>query len=334
MRLRVRARVRARGLGMTCHGLSLACLVATATLGASLRLEMKPKVLCRVRSESGLPMNVWQLGGNRRAVSFGDGMSYESMAYCAGNAPTCEQRDENEVLDDVAGCPDCPCELDTDQPLSVVTESGEAFLDRITARCQSAIKSKPVDVLMLGLGGGTVHSYVRAQCPEATRVRSVEIDPRFKDAAERYFGLRLKPGTSEVVVGDALAVVRREAAQRIRAAANATMAPDGAMGEAGWDIVAVDCFIGGGHMPAHCRNEEFVEHARSLLKPDGVVLHHMWHSSPNDTTVSTEFSDALAKYRTVFGNSGVEVEPVARVDARTRFDDLVIAKLVGDTASP
>merc|ERR1719324_1165537 len=75
-----------------------------------------------------------------------------------------------------------------------------------------ATAGRPVDILMLGLGGGLLHSYTKKHCPEWTRVRSVEIDPRLAAVASRYFGLQLVAGASEVVVDDAFNAVHRAAA--------------------------------------------------------------------------------------------------------------------------
>lgn len=320
----------AAGLRALSHGAALARgeLIAPPFLPASLRKGAK--LICRVADQgSGLPLDIWQLTGNRRSVSFGDGLSYESMAQCAGEAPFCQGRDLSEpMLDDVENCPACPCQLDTNRELDKSSDSGATMLDSITQRCQGANQDKPLDVLMLGLGGGTLHTYVRAVCPEATRVRSVEIDQRLATASSRYFGVPLVPGESEVVVDDALNIVRREDAERHSnrtAAFLAVGAP--AIGEAGWDIVVVDCFIGGGRMPEHCRNEEFVIHLHQLIKPNGFVMHHMWHTSPKKPEVVGEYKAALGLYKQIFGENQLRVEPVPRADARIRFDDIVVASL-------
>ncbi|CAK0895392.1 unnamed protein product, partial [Prorocentrum cordatum] len=142
--------------------------------------------------------------------------------------------------------------------------------------------------------------------------------------ASQFFGLPLEPGASEVVVGDALAVVRRELrALGARASAPALVAEGpgpAALGAAGWDAVVVDCFVGKG------RSAELVDDIKGLLKPGGMVVHHMWHASPEDRDerVAPEFQATLQEYRRSFGPDRVEVQPIFRENPDLRLDDIIL----------
>ncbi|CAK0895390.1 unnamed protein product, partial [Prorocentrum cordatum] len=140
--------------------------------------------------------------------------------------------------------------------------------------------------------------------------------------ASQFFGLPLEPGASEVVVGDALAVVRRELrALGARASAPALVAEGpgpAALGAAGWDAVVVDCFVGKG------RSAELVDDIKGLLKPGGMVVHHMWHASPEDRRVAPEFQATLQEYRRSFGPDRVEVQPIFRENPDLRLDDIIL----------
>jgi len=339
-----------------CPALALRCpvalvlTVATSMFGVShgvfLRSSSSPpsasklKPLCRVAAPTGnqgssFTLDVWQLPGNQRSISFEDSQTYESKIQCSGDvAQVCEPLALDAEINDVTQCPSCPCEIDEEAELQ---PSVAVLFQKLAGVCEAATG---LDVLNLGLGGGTLHSHLRHRCPATTRVRSVEIDPRVATTASRYFGVPLEAGASEVVVGDASAVVASLAAG-LRAgspthpgdptvgggnrAAVSTDEEPLPLGKGGWDVVVVDCFIGGGRTPESCRSDNFVQNLRAILKPNGVVLHHLWHESPSHPTVATDFSSALSFYKSAFGAEHVEVVPVWRPQASLMLDDIVIS---------
>lgn len=307
--------------------------LAASTSASQLRKQpLQPdehRLLCRVRpgdGAGGRALDVWQLPGNARAVSFEDSMTMETTAHCTGLVPSCGAAKLEAVdpptVTQLGSCPACPCELDT---TAHILESQRAMVDAIVPRCQMARADKPVDVLLLGLGGGIVHSLVRSSCPTATRVRSVEIDARFAEAASRYFGLPLEAGESEVVVGDAGVVVGTEVAALGQSQGNS-------LGANGWDLVAVDCFIGGGQTPLACRSPEFVSNLKKVVKPGGEVVHHMWNRSPKIPEVAQEFNATVGEYRNVFGEQHVSLHGIYRANPSLRLDDLVISEVPAQAA--
>merc|ERR1719456_2019576 len=48
------------------------------------------------------------------------------------------------------------------------------------------------------------------------------------------------------------------------------------MGARGWDAVVIDCFSDT-EIPAHCKSQDFVAAVRSVLKPGGLALQHVFH---------------------------------------------------------
>lgn len=307
------------------------------------------ELLCRVQpgaGSGGRPLEVWLLPGNARAVAFGDDRTLEALVHCTGPQPECRgkpsdtralfgaaaQGADGLVPDDVVSsideCPECPCNVDPEEDM---LESQHDIVDAVQRKCTAARIDKPVDILMIGLGGGMVHSRVKSSCPEGTRVRSVEIDARFVAAVGRYFGLPLRRGISEVVVGDAFDVVEKEAHMLEKMhthSANTDTTDDDEppkLGAEGYDIIVVDCFIGGGETPEHCRSAQFIEDLESILKPGGEVIHHLWHDSLQKTVVASQYKSTRKAYDETFGAGHVESRPIFRQDRSLMVDDLVFA---------
>jgi spermidine synthase len=289
----------------------------------------QPVELCSISRTDDLnadPVSVFLLPGNSRTFSFGEhAKTTESTVKCKGDT-SCSAPDGPVKTIDVAECPACPCDVSDEARLSA---SIGVMFDGIQPVCSLAEKDKNVDMLLIGLGGGTLHRHVRKECPEGTRVRSVEIDARVAGVAEKYFGLELASGVSEIDVTDALSAVRKLSSSRTSPSQTsvAFLSNDGDqnMGSEGWDVVAIDCFIGHGETPADCRSSEFVSDVHNILKPNGVVFHHIWHTSPENSAVAPEFRETLALYQSMFGNDTVTVESIPR-DPSVMWDDVIVAR--------
>lgn len=279
------------------------------------------------------PVSVFLLPGNGRTFSFGDAAkTTESTVQCKGET-SCSAPDGPVRTTNVQDCPACPCDVSDDAKLSA---SIGVMFDGIEPICSLAQKDKNVDLLLIGLGGGTLHRHARKECPEGTRVRSVEIDARVAGVAEQYFGLELANGVSEIDVTDALNAVRKlsssKTSSRQTPTAFLSSDEDQGIGSQGWDVVAIDCFIGHGETPADCRSSEFVNDVRSILKPNGVVFHHIWHTSPENSAVAPEFKEALALYQSLYGNDTVTVESIPR-DPSVMWDDVIVARNGGQSVA-
>jgi hypothetical protein len=294
--------------------------------------------ICVVRQQGSDPVSVWRTSNNGRAISFGlMPNTTESRVKCLNVDGSCvpdESAASDDGVADVSACPDCPCEVDDTQSL---TASNQVLYDEIVPVCARASKRSPVDVLMLGLGGGSLHRRVRQLCPEGTRIRSVEIDPRVAGVAERYFGVDIVPGVSEVKVADAgsevqnLASVHTSDAGKDDAVSAALAADYGrreeeppSLGSGGWDVVTVDCFVGHGETPDVCRSIDFITSVQTILKPSGKALQHFWHYSPDLSRVADEYKGALDQYKKTYGGDKVQVLSVMRA-ANRRWDDVVVA---------
>jgi spermidine synthase len=109
--------------------------------------------------------------------------------------------------------------------------------------------SAPKKILMIGLGGGSISTYLARAMPEIT-VDTVEIDPGVVAAAKKYFGLR---ETSRVryLTGDGRLILKRSKEQ--------------------YDLILVDAFHGG-YVPFHLLTKEFYTLLKEHLTAGGAVV--------------------------------------------------------------
>jgi len=103
-------------------------------------------------------------------------------------------------------------------------------------------------VLMLGLGGGTIATYLGRFLPDAT-IETVEIDPAVINAAKTYFGVKETPRV-RYREGDARVFLNRHQDR--------------------YDLILVDAFHGG-YVPFHLLTREFYTLLSQRLAPGGAA---------------------------------------------------------------
>jgi spermidine synthase len=103
-------------------------------------------------------------------------------------------------------------------------------------------------ILMIGLGGGSVSTYLGRHLPQA-RFGTIEIDPGVIAAAKKYFGLRQ---TARVAYreGDGRVFLKRNPER--------------------YDLLIIDAYRGG-YVPFHMLTREFYALVKDRLKPTGAV---------------------------------------------------------------
>ena len=108
------------------------------------------------------------------------------------------------------------------------------------------------DVLMLGLGGGSVPKRFLADYPQV-RMDVVDVDPVVIDVAKRYFAV--KPGPRlNLIHQDARAYVKRCKKK--------------------YDYILLDAYTRsryGSSIPPHLTTREFFQQVSAILKPGGMV---------------------------------------------------------------
>jgi spermidine synthase len=121
-----------------------------------------------------------------------------------------------------------------------------------------ALCPEPKRVLVVGLGGGSIPSFLHKHYPK-TRIDAVEIDPVVVEVAKQFFGF------SE---DETLKAYVQDGRQFIEERPNV------------YDIIFLDAF-GSDSIPYHLATREFLEAVRRAITPQGVVLADVWGPGPN-----------------------------------------------------
>ncbi|MEI9477932.1 MAG: fused MFS/spermidine synthase [Deltaproteobacteria bacterium] len=116
-----------------------------------------------------------------------------------------------------------------------------------------ALCPDPKRVLVVGLGGGTIPSFLHKHYPQ-TQIDAVEIDPVVVEVAKQFFGFR-EDATLKAYVQDG----RQFIEERLNV----------------YDVIFLDAF-GSENIPYHLATREFLEAVRRALTAQGIVLADVW----------------------------------------------------------
>lgn len=133
----------------------------------------------------------------------------------------------------------------------------------------------PKNILVIGLGGGTLPIAFRDLYPEST-IQSVEIDPAVVKVAREYFEFSEGP-RMKVAVQDARVWTKRAARKDTR-----------------YDLIVLDAF-NGEYIPEHLMTKEFLEEVKSILTPQGTLM-------ANTFSISDLYHHESSTYQAVFDN--------------------------------
>jgi len=215
---------------------------------------------------------------NFRSLAFGDSAGTETAVQCVGQTPSsCVVPADGAPVPDCGAMEDCNCDLHgQDLPYPGM----RSIAEKVVLMCTASVS--PVRVLLIGLGGGAISSYLQDRCGEAhLALESVEKDGRVAELAQKFFGFHTNE-QSTVEVTDGMAAISSR--------------PKGA-----YDAIIVDCFGGQDRVPLPCRSAQFYAGARSLLKHDGLLLQNVWARSSASSEVGNDFNAAVAALTGAFG---------------------------------
>ena len=131
---------------------------------------------------------------------------------------------------------------------------------------------EPASALVIGLGGGTIPSFLRKRFPDM-KIDAVDIDPGVVEVAKSHFGFR-EDARMRAHVADGRRFVE-QTQQR-------------------YDIVILDGF-GTDSVPPHLTTREFLQSVRRLLTPRGVAVGNLWGRE-----VNTLYDSMVKTYRSVY----------------------------------
>lgn len=136
------------------------------------------------------------------------------------------------------------------------------------------------DVLLLGLGLGSIPLMLEETYEQACHFTAVEIDEEVVDLAYRYVLSELESPV-EMITTDAAVAVAQFPAQS-------------------YDLICVDIFDDD-KVPAQFETEDFLAQAAQLLRPGGVLLFNRLAATAKDKELSTRFFEE--HFQRVFPNS-------------------------------
>jgi spermidine synthase len=130
----------------------------------------------------------------------------------------------------------------------------------------------PRELLMIGLGGGSIARFAHAQLPR-TRVTVVEVNPEVLAAARSFFGLPPEEDRVKVLVADGAAYVPAS--------------------PAAYDVLLLDAFEDGRSVRS-LATQEFYDACRDALRPGGILVVNFIADEPR-------FGAYLARIERAFG---------------------------------
>ncbi|MDC9522988.1 fused MFS/spermidine synthase [Pseudoalteromonas sp. Angola-31] len=137
------------------------------------------------------------------------------------------------------------------------------------------VTDNPKNVLIIGLGGGTLSNVIHAVYP-AAKIHNVEIDPAVLKVARNYFNF-IENDAVTSSVQDGRIFIKRAAIKKQK-----------------YDWIILDAF-NGDYIPEHLLTKEFFEEVKSVLAEGGVI-------AANTFSSSKLYEHESATYHAVFGD--------------------------------
>ncbi|MDH5433134.1 MAG: fused MFS/spermidine synthase [Gammaproteobacteria bacterium] len=135
---------------------------------------------------------------------------------------------------------------------------------------------EPKNILILGLGGGSLVEAFHELAPQAT-ITSVEIDEAVIKVAKNYFDLP-EADWHKVFAVDGRIFVKREKLKKAQ-----------------YDIIILDAF-NGDYIPAHMMTVEFLREVKSILSPNGLAIANTFSTSKLKKYESATYAKAFGKF--------------------------------------
>jgi len=145
-----------------------------------------------------------------------------------------------------------------------VTKKGDSFnllvfglsqsgpqIENLWKRALSRVKIHPQEVLILGLGGGSLINLLLNKWPNVI-IEAVEIDPQMIKISQDYFGVSQQKAI--VILGDAIKVVKTSKFKNRL-----------------FELIFVDLFLGEKY-PKEAESDDFISSLKKLVEKDGIII--------------------------------------------------------------
>jgi spermidine synthase len=192
--------------------------------------------------------------------------------------------------------------IDLKQPNKLVFEYTRMMLGALY------LKPDPHDILIIGLGGGTLPRTLEQLLPQAD-IDVVEIDPAVVGVAEQYFGF--KPDERvHLIVQDGRAYARQSLRDNRH-----------------YDLIILDAYEHQ-YIPEHMLTREFLTEVGSLLAPSGIVAANTFSSSRLYNNESVTYASVYGTFYNLRSGNRVILAsnaPLPSIDDATRNSRLFAA---------
>lgn len=165
----------------------------------------------------------------------------------------------------------------------------------------------PKDVLMIGLGGGTVPKYIRKYYKDM-KITNVDFDEKIPEIANKYFNLK-PDARMKTISEDGRRFIMKSKKK--------------------WDIIFLDAYRGG-YIPFHLLTKEFFIIIRDHLKNQGVVVSNTFKSSKLYNSESATYADVFGGFDSYRGYRAGNRIIIARKDGE-KIDFDVLEKMMSQT---
>ncbi|WP_269532581.1 spermidine synthase [Chitinimonas sp. BJYL2] len=162
------------------------------------------------------------------------------------------------------------------------------------------LQPAPKNILIVGLGGGTLPMTLRKLLPDA-RIDAVEIDPAVSKIAVRFFGLT-PDAKLQVFEEDGRVFVKRQA----RAGRK-------------YDLVMLDAFDHD-YIPEHMLTREFLQEVKSLMAPGAVLASNTFSSSKLYKYESATYAAVFGEFYNIKNASRVVLTRLGGLPKRSEIE--------------
>ncbi|MBL7159414.1 fused MFS/spermidine synthase [Candidatus Microgenomates bacterium] len=169
-------------------------------------------------------------------------------------------------------------------------EQSGPMVEKIWEKALSTINNEQStinNILILGLGGGSVVKIINKKYPE-TQILGIDIDSAIVELGKKYFSLS-EYKNLEIKIADAFKWMQKSGSSNYQTK---------------YDLILVDLYLGR-KIPKKMMTEEFLKKIKSLLFKNGLVIFNFLRTKEK----KLEFQEFLKKLKKVYGDIKI-IKPV------------------------